>query len=35
MTELLPLVVTSPLHNKHDGVNLGDFLSISLDLKTV
>jgi len=33
MTQLLPLVITSPLHNKHDGVNIGDFfLSTSLDL---
>jgi len=25
MTQLFPLVITSPLHNKHDGVNIGDF----------
>jgi len=25
MTQLLPLVITSPLHNKLDGVNIGDF----------
>ena len=29
------LSITSPLHNTHDGVNIGDFISISLDLKTV
>jgi len=26
MTQLLPLVIISPLHNKHDGINIGDFL---------
>jgi len=25
MTQLLPLVITSPLHNKHDSVNIGNF----------
>jgi len=25
MTQLLPLVNTSPLHNKHDGVNIAIF----------
>jgi len=24
MTPLLPLLITSPLHNNHDGVNIGE-----------
>jgi len=25
LTQLLPLVITSPLHNEYDRVNIGDF----------
>jgi len=25
MTQLLPFVITSPLHNKHNGVTIGNY----------
>ena len=33
MAQLLPLVITTSLHNKHDGVNKGNSWPISLDFR--